>query len=344
MKSDLTISNARTTAQKTVNSKRATPQQTGNSLWAFVNSVANGFKEYIGHPIAEFAKSVGAWAKSHEYLLFGVWGVAYHLAVWVINDVERRIVSLILHYIDQLKAWTFKQLQDVYFILAVAVTTLRAQLVMALKAETRARIKAVAHAEALAKREVTALHQAIEREAATAYQSGNPGHLAAVSILGDAIGALEPALNRVVSRVIRYAVDLAEIDNPVIRFLAGKLISYLIAKLGVDKVAGEMLASLVNPVTHMGAPKGLPDVVTMLCGRLNALEQFNATFMADGGPEILRAGEQWRSETTISAGVALLAFFGSAVAEPDAWATAVADTIQVVIYDTASAVSKLIKG
>ena len=344
MKSTPTMRVRRKQAQAVVQGHHTTPQQQGNSLIAYIDSIAHGIKEFITQPLKEFVKAVEAHAGILKWLIPLQWRVAYQLAAWVINDVERKLISIIMRYVDQLKAWTFKQLQDVYYVLAVAIATLRAQVIMLVRAEVKSRVRDVKRAEAQAKAEVKALHHLIEREAATGYHSGNPGHLSAVSALGDAISAAEPVVRVVVERVIRYAIDLAEVDNPLLRFLATKLLSYVIRRLGIGKVAGEMLSSLVNPVAHMGAPRGLAEVVTMLCGRLNALEQFNATFMADGGPEILQAGNQWREIDSPATTIALAGFFGAMVADPNDWATVLADTIGTVVTDTISGAAKLMRG
>lgn len=344
MKSDETVSARRLAARRAVNKKHATTQSTGNPILDFIDSVASNIKQLVSQPLKRFVKAVEAHASILEWLL----PVQIHgllaLATWVYNDVKRGIEHMILTQITALRAWIFGQLKDVYYILAFTITVLRSQLTMLIRAETMARIKAIAHAEALAKQEVRALHQAIEREAASAYRSGNAGHLSAISILGDAISAAEPTVKHLVGRIVQYAIDLAEVDNPLIRFVAVKLLSYLIDKLGIDKIAGDMLSSLVVPVGHLGAPNGLPEVVTAICGRLAGLEKWNATFMADGGPEIIHAGEQWRNIDSPVVSLTLLGLFTSMVVTPDQWATVMSDTIGTVVSDTITSVADMIGG
>lgn len=344
MKTDDTVVTRRLIARHAVNRKHQTPQGSGNPILDFIDSVASNIKQLVTQPLKRFVKAVEAHASILEWLL----PVQIHgllaLATWVYNDVKRGIERMIMTQIDALRAWAYAQFKDVYYILALAITVLRSQLTMRIRAETMARVRAVAHAEAQAKQEIRALHQAIEREAARAYHSGDSGHLSAVSILGDAISAAEPTVKHLVGRIVQYAIDLAEIDNPLIRFVAGKLLSYLIDKLGIDKIAGEMLSSLVLPVGHLGAPNGLSEVVTAVCGRLAGLEQWNATFMADGGPEIIHAGEQWRNVDSPVTSIALLGLFTAMVVTPNQWAVAISDTLGVVVSDTITAVAEMIGG
>lgn len=344
MKSDQTLVTRRAQAKAIINGKRTTPQQQGNVLWSFVNTVVHSVGELYTRYYSAFAKSLEAYGGAMKWLIPIQYRAIYSLAVWVVNDVERKLNAMIMRAVDALKAWTFAQLKAVYYIMAVAVATLRTQLTARIHAEEIARIKAIARAEAQAKTEVRALHQAIEREAATSYKSANAGHLNAISVLSDAISAMAPALKSLISRVVGYAIDLAEIDNPIIAFLAGKLLSFIIDRLGIDAIAGHLLHSLVLPASHIGAPSGLPEVITLICGRINALENFNAQFMADGGPEILQAGEEWRNTVAPLTSVALAAFFTTMVAAPDEWATVISDTIGIAVSDTISAVTTLLGG
>lgn len=344
VKTDYTVARRARDAKLATKHKKATPQSVGSSLWSFVNSVASGVKDYLTHGVDVFANAVAAHSDVLKWLIPIQWRAIHALAVWVLNDVERRINGLIARQVGALRAWTWAQLKDLAYIIAVAISTLRAQLTMRINAEVKARVKAVARAEAEARTEIRRLHQQVEREAASGYASGVKGHLTAVGLLGDAISAAEPEMKHLVGRIVGYAVDLAEIDNPLIRFLAGKLIGYLITKLGINKIAGDMLGRLVDPVTHMGAPKGLPEVITMVCGRINALEHFSATFMADGGPEVLAAGKDWRDLDTVVASVGIVALFSAMVAEPNAWAKVISSTVGVVVNDTITAASDLLGG
>lgn len=341
MKSIVTIKYRARVARSIIKSPNTTLRQQSHGLWDYITSLASGLHDLLFGGIGTLAKAIGAHASVLKWLIPIQLRAIYGLAAWIVNDVERKIYNALIVAVDRLRAWIFHQLQVVYYILAVAINTLRKQLLARISAEVQARKRAIARAEAQARNEIRALHLAIEREAAQAYNGERTGHLSAVSVLGDAIAESEPAVRFLVGRIIRYAIDLAEIDNPAVRILVGFLLSRLINRLGIEKVAGSLLSGMVLPSGKQGKPRGLPEVVTLICARLNVLEQFSATFMADGGPEILQAGEQWRDETSVSTSIALAAFFGTMVAAPNQWATAVDDTIGIVVSDTISAVADI---
>lgn len=208
--------------------------------------------------------------------------------------------------------------------------------------ETTLRQRAVRRAEADTRKRVKWLHQAIEREAASAYRQGFTGRQGVITDLADFIAVYNPETRALVKTLVTGVLDLASVDNPVARIVLGFVIRHIIDKIGIDHVVGQLIQSLLKPLIGQPRPRDLPGVIADISARLGALEQQWADFMKHGGPEILQAGDEWQNMRSAIIDVALLGFFGLAVAEPTAWARDVSGIFSTVVDDTLIAAAKFI--
>lgn len=208
--------------------------------------------------------------------------------------------------------------------------------------EHKAMLQAFAAAEAYTRRLVSALHSTIEKETSSGYSATLRDRATLVSRIADTIATRNPAVRTAVSEVIRIILDLLAVDDPLARLAATFLLREVIDRLGIDKAAGVLLADVAGPLLADPRPKGLHDVIGNMGLRLDALESQWATFMGDGGPQVLQAGREWKNITSLLADAGMLAFFGGMVAAPAATAADTAAVLSGVIRETGTAVTALL--
>lgn len=209
-------------------------------------------------------------------------------------------------------------------------------------AEHSAMLRQFQVAEAYTRQQVTALDHLIQQEAASGYSATLHERVSTVQRVIDLIVARNPAVRAATSDVTRIILDLLIIDDPVARLLASVLIHQVINRLGIDKAAGQLLADLAGPLLGNPRPQNLHDVVGNIGQRLDALDAQWATFMDDGGSQVLQAGREWRDITGLVTDAGLLAFFGAAVASPERWAADVASAAGPLVREATAAVSSLL--
>lgn len=208
--------------------------------------------------------------------------------------------------------------------------------------ERNARIADVNLARAQAQALTQALHQAIEHEAASGYAAGKgdrSGPLSALVADLHARGLINAVVNTLLVRAISV---LLTTGDPALEAAVTRVISAVIKKSGLGSDLGNYLYGLIIPGQGGPEPKDLPSVVSDISHRLGAIEDWITGFMLDGGPEVKDAGRQWKTITSLTVDAALLAFFGQAVAAPEAWAREVSDTVGTVANDAASGIVALL--
>lgn len=206
-------------------------------------------------------------------------------------------------------------------------------------AERRARQREFQEAEAYTRQRVTWVLQTVQREAASGYATGYGGRVTLLQkILDDAVSR-DPLVRDVVSRLTGLLIDLAGVEDPVARWLTGWLLSKLADDLGIDKAIGDLASSLAGPLLGQPHPRNLHDVIQDISARLAALEAQWAEFMADGGPQILQAGEEWKSITSLLADVGLLGFAAAAITDPATTARDLSAVIRPVGTTTISRIA-----
>lgn len=204
-------------------------------------------------------------------------------------------------------------------------------------------LRAIRQADALTVRRIRGAMQAVQREAAQGYRKGNAGRASVVSGLLDLAVNRDPVLGELVSKSAGLILDAIEIDDPLARIAAGFIIRELTERLGIDAAIGDLLHALAGPLAGGAEPRTLTDVIADLAARVTSLEGQWGTFMADGGPQILQAGEEWASITSLIVDVGLLAFFAQLATFPAAWAAEVSDVAGPVVNDGIMAIADLIR-
>lgn len=208
--------------------------------------------------------------------------------------------------------------------------------------ERRARIRSFRQAEAYARQHVRALHHQLEREAASGYAVSRQARLGLVArLLGDIAGR-DPAVRAVTDRIAGLVLDLAGAESEPERLLASFLLSHLVRDLGVDKPIGGLAQALLAPLTGDPKPHDIHGVIADLAARLGALEAQQAQFMADGGPEILQAGEGWRDLTSLGVDAALLGFAAAATLDPAGTARDLAALTEAAGTDTITRIASVL--
>lgn len=315
-----------------------------DGVWHWLNGVAGGVAKFFTSDVVDAFKTV--WAAIHSLVdaykeFIKTWA---RFQFWVQIHVFKFLLHLILHKYDVAIAKLNAQVARLIRLIYVTTNQVLATALNAVHVEKRARIKAVARAEARAKAEIRALHQTIEREAASAYRLQNDQRASTIVRLLEFAVTRNPALRDVVDVAIKAILDLATIDDPIARLALGFVIRDLIDKLGVDRLVGHLVSDLLRPILGEPKPRNLHAVIADMGARLVAAESFEATFTADGGSEVEQAGKLWRDLTQPAVAAGIVGFVTAAIVNPHGWATAITDTVGTPANDLVTTTANLIKG
>lgn len=312
-------------------------------LWHFIGSVHDLFTWFAGTPalrlfgqltrlmtiidpafaaLVAMARRIRGYIYAHDILPW----VKFLAAIIAANSAkeDRDVKALYL--------------QDANDLLAAAAYTERL-----FQLEHKDMLTAVAAARAYALKLDQALHQAVEAEAASGYATDLHNRLGVITTVLDDLAVRNPVIKGIIGDLVKAILDLIGVEDPLLRLALGVLLKDVIGKLGVDKVAGDLVNDLIGSITAENHPKTLHDVIAALARRTSALEKQWADFMQHGGPEVEQAGDDWKDLTSVITDGAILATFGLSVADPQAWASGVNDTLGVLTADTIKAVSNLIR-
>lgn len=313
------------------------------ALWRYVTSEHNVLAWLVGGPQLKFVLAALYNMSVLHLAVDAVSGALHMLARWILatwilplrDDMIRRIAAL--------RAWAV-----LTFELTRALIELRYQAALAytralVGAERDQRIKGDQLEHAAMLQQVAAALATVQRQAVSGYDATLHERLGVVGKILDELAVHDPLVKQIVKDMVTAIFDLETIDNPILRFTIGHLLNTLIAKLSVDKVIGDLISRLLAALTGHGRPQGLQDVTRDIGQRLNALEDQWAEFFKHGGADVEQAGDEWAQLASLAVDVGILGMFGLAVADPQAWATSVADTIGVVGNDTLTSVINLVR-
>lgn len=306
-------------------------QQAGSAVIGFMTRSFTNLTGVLAGNIATITGDVGAIINALSRV--GNWIQVHQtgpLRAWVSGQLARLWAAIF-----RLRAWAHQQ--DVAYYYEGKVYTFTEVM-----AERKARIQAINKADAYTRAHITAMHQLIEREAASGYATGYNARVTLLQKILDAAAGRDPLVKAVTGRLVSIILDLAGAEDPVLRWVAGHLLAKVAADLGVDKAIGDLAAELAGPLLGQPHPKSLHDVVADITARLNTLESQWAQFMDDGGPQILQAGSEWKSITSVLADVGLLGFAAAAVTDPQGTAAGLADVIRPVGTSTISRISEFL--
>lgn len=312
-------------------------------LWHYITSVHNLLSWLTGVPVLETVTGLTGFAINVVKTMRVIIAALDRIPAWILAHLVLPWVRYLQKLITQLAA---KEARDVRMLIQDDIEGLRlaeAYTDVQVTIERLARIKDVQAARAYALALTVALHQTIEREAASGYTEGWGRRLGLVGKIADEIATKNPVVKGAVGLLVKTALDLASVDDPLLRFALATLLTHVVNALGVDRVAGDLLTAILDPIIGRGKPANLHDVEHDVDERLYQLEAQWAEFMAHGGPEVEQAGDDWKDLTSLAVDAALLGFLGLAIADPRAAYRAISDTIVPVVDGTAAGVLNLLK-
>jgi hypothetical protein len=161
----------------------------------------------------------------------------------------------------------------------------------------------------------------IDNRAAAGYDPTLKARGDLVSRLLDTVVAHDPAVAGLVSNLAKMAVDLAGIDDPVLKIAAQLVLKQVIDRLGLNTALQAMLSDLLGGILGGGQPKTLQDIMGDVGDRLDALERGQAA-LSPLAPE----ADDLHEMGTLIFDAALLGYFVAAVTDPKATAD---DTVTV---------------
>jgi Transglycosylase-like domain len=161
----------------------------------------------------------------------------------------------------------------------------------------------------------------IDTRAANGYDPTLQARASLLTKLLDTAVAHEPLIAGLVSKLATAIIDLAGLEDPVLRIAMQLILKQVIDKLGINTALGAILNDLVGGILGGGPPKTLQDVTADIGKRLNSLEEGQAE-LAPLAPE----ADQLHEMGTLIFDAALLGYFAAAVAAPVATAD---DTVAV---------------
>lgn len=312
-------------------------------LWKFVNSVHDELGWMARIPLLSNIFGLVRLVTALVNFNFVLLRALARFARWIIDELVNPLRLYLLRQIAALRAWTAAQLAALTALVWLLHRRALAYTDQQVGIERQARIADVKAARAYALALTKALHATIEHEAASGYRAGLNDRLGVLNRILDEVATRNPVVRGLVADLVKGLVDLAAVDNPIGRLVLGLLISHIINRLGVDRAAGELARTLLGPLIGDPRPADLTSVIRDICDRLTGLEGQWATFMEDGGPEILQAGTEWKNITGLIGDAALLGFVGLAVADPGGWARDVSATLGTVVDSTIIRAADLIR-
>lgn len=162
----------------------------------------------------------------------------------------------------------------------------------------------------------------VDQRAAAGYDPTLRARGGLAAKLLDTVAAHSPAVSSLVTNLAKFAVDLAGIEDPVLRIAAQLVLKQVIDRLGLDSALTAMLNGLLSSIFGDGPPKTLQSVVADIGNRLDALEDGQAA-LSPLAPE----ADNLRELGTVLFDAALLGYLAAAVADPVATAD---DTVTVL--------------
>lgn len=161
----------------------------------------------------------------------------------------------------------------------------------------------------------------IDQRAAAGYDPTLRARGNAIQKLLDTVVAHNPAVRDLVSNLAKFAIDLAGIEDPLVRIAAQFVLKQVIDHLGINSALTAMVNDLIGGILGGGQPKTLQDIMADIGNRLDALEAGQAE-LSPLAPE----ADDLHELGTLLFDAALLGYFVAAVADPVATAN---DTVDV---------------
>lgn len=143
----------------------------------------------------------------------------------------------------------------------------------------------------------------------------------------DTVVAHNPEISGLVTNLAKFVIDLAGIEDPILRIAAQLVLKQVIDRLGLDTALHAMVNDLIGTLFGGGQPKTVQTVIGDIANRLNALEEGQAQ-LSPLAPE----ADQLHEMGTVVFDIALLAYLADAVVNP-VGAAADTDTVFATVTD-----------
>ena len=137
----------------------------------------------------------------------------------------------------------------------------------------------------------------------------------------DTVVAHDPLAASLVSKLATFIIDLAGVEDPIVKIAAQLILKQVIDRLGINTALGAILNDLIGSIIGGGQPKTLTDIMADIGNRLDSAESTLAE-LAPLAPE----ADNLHELGTLIFDAALLAYVAAAVADPVATAD---DTVTV---------------
>lgn len=296
-------------------------------FWSFITTLRSLLSWVVANPVLALLEAVRGWIIIANGVIGEIRDALHRIGPWTWATQVLPVLRLLEGRIASLRAWAIVQLHNTALHIELRYREAVAWTNLQVGNERNARIAAVKSEHAAMLAQIRALHSTIEKEAVSGYDTGTPDRKTVLQQLLTDLAGRDPAVKGLVSDLLKLVIDVDTIDNPLLRYAATKLLSQIIAHLGIDQAISDLIGRLLGPLMGDQRPAGLYDVEKDVAARLSALEAQWAAFMANGGPEVEQAGKGWKDGGSLIVDVAILAFAGLAYTDPSAWATGVNDTI-----------------
>lgn len=326
---------------------KATPDPAGSALggiWHWINGVANGISHFFGGSVTSgFRAVLGAFEEEID-LWQKAWGAYFRIITWYDRFLWHTVVGWLLKLRNRAHAELMTQVRRLIRLIYVTTNTVLNVCMHAIRKERADRVRAVNRAEAKARREIKAMHQTIEREAASGYRVDQEDRVNLILRLLDFAVLRNPEVGALVKDMAGGILDLLTVDDPLARLLLGFLIKQVIDRLGIDKAVGALADDLLAPILGKPKPHDIHDVVLDLSDRMLAVEKQWTQFFTEGGSQVEQAGREWRDITSVAGTIAIVGFTAEAMRNPQGWATAINDIIGKAANDVAAKAVSLFEG
>lgn len=188
-----------------------------------------------------------------------------------------------------------------------ADTALAAQVNAALKALSDQLSKQVSDVMAYAQ----GIPGIIDQRAAAGYDPTLRARGTVIQKILDTVVAHDPLVSSLVSNLAKFAIDLAGIEDPILKVAAQVVLKQVIDRLGLNSALTAMVNDLIGGILGGGQPKTLTDITADIGNRLDALESVTAEL----SPLAPEADNLHEMGTLVFDGF-LLAFLADAVLNP----------------------------
>lgn len=116
----------------------------------------------------------------------------------------------------------------------------------------------------------------IDQRAANGYDPTLRARGNLIQKLLDTVVAHDPLVASLVTNLAKFAIDLAGIEDPVLRVAAQVVLKQVIDRLGLNTSLQAMVNDLIGGILGGGQPKTLQDITADIGNRLDALESVTA--------------------------------------------------------------------